>query len=138
MPRPDRIEPILMMRPCRCLIIGSPKAREQRNAPVMFTSVMWRHSSSGMSASNFGDVIPALLNKISARPNSASTRPQACDRKFIGDVGLDHQRALPCCFHGMRGCIELADIAANEREIGAGLRQRNRRRLADATSRAGD
>ena len=57
-----------MMRPCRRSIIGLAKAREQRNAPVRFTSMIRRHSSSGMSARSFGDVMPALLNRMSARP----------------------------------------------------------------------
>src|ERR1700722_413211 len=77
MPRPERIEPMLMMRPCWPLIIGAANAREQRNAPVRLTSLMRRHSSSGISARSFGEVIPALLNRMSARPNSPVTRSQA-------------------------------------------------------------
>ena len=60
------------------------------------------------------------------------------NRLLVGDIGLNHQRALPGFLYGMRGRIELADIAANKREIGAGFRQCDRRRLADTASGAGD
>jgi hypothetical protein len=57
---------------------------------------------------------------------------------LVGDIGLDHQRASPGFLYGMRRRIELADVAANKREIGAGLRQRDGRRLADNDSGTGD
>ena len=80
--------------------------------------MMRRHSSSGMSVEQFrrGDAGIVEQNIGAGRIRAQHARAHASDRRLVGDVGLDHQRAAPGFFDGTRGLSSLATIAADERD----------------------
>jgi hypothetical protein len=65
------MEEMLMMRPPSTSFMCGITALEQRNAPLALTSMLVSQASSSVSSIGFGaSKAPALLTKISIRPNT--------------------------------------------------------------------
>src|SRR5207249_9159038 len=74
-------EVTLMILPARCRIITRPTACEKRNTPVRFVATIASHSDRGRSSSGERIRYPALLTRISMRPNAlrvCATAPSTC------------------------------------------------------------
>src|SRR6185503_11853194 len=65
------MEAMLMIRPDCRFNISRPAACAKRNAPVKLMSTTFCHLSSGMSSGSAAQVTPALLTRMSIRPNTA-------------------------------------------------------------------
>src|SRR5258705_2765993 len=65
---------LMILPPPPCAIITFPAACEHRNAPVRFTSITFRQSSTAMVATGATHARPALLTRTSIRPSSACAR----------------------------------------------------------------
>src|SRR5580692_5114347 len=63
------MEAILMIFPLRCEIMIWPAACENRNVPVRFVSMTLFHCSSVIASTGAPQEVPALLIKMSRRPN---------------------------------------------------------------------
>ncbi len=63
-----------MMRPDRCFIIGRTTALEQLKAPLRLMLRIKSQSASLMRIIRLSRVVPALLTRMSTRPNSSMAR----------------------------------------------------------------
>src|SRR5262245_10492494 len=81
--------------------------------------------------------MPALLTRISQRPNCASTAcASACDLRGLADVAAHRHGAAAGGLHQADGRITVLRIGHDH--LGAVVRQPPRIRLADARGRSGD
>src|SRR6266852_5409988 len=70
-------ELLLMITPLPCPIIGASAYFDIRNVPFRLMSICRSHSSSEHSSAVCGKKTPALLNRISSRPNERSVSSTA-------------------------------------------------------------
>ena len=83
--------------------------------------------------------MPALLTRMSTRPNSAiAASTSAWHVLGVGDVGGDRERPATGVAHQLGGLLEPVDPAGAEHHVGAGLGQRLRERDPEAAGGAGD
>ena len=129
---------MLMIRPRLCPIIGFANDREQRNAPVRLTSLIRRHSSSGMSTRSSRRCDTGIVEEnVSAAELGYYSFARSLNRCLIGHVGFDNQRLTAGAFDGGSGLLQFRYVAADDREVRAGFGQCDRRSVADPTTGAG-
>src|SRR6266404_8604471 len=68
-PRSPATEAMLIIFPRRCVIMTLPTACEKRNVPVKFVSMTLFHCSRVIASTGAPQEVPALLIKMSMRPN---------------------------------------------------------------------
>src|SRR5206468_4980638 len=73
-PRPATDAMLMILPPPPCAIITFPAACAHRNAPVRFTSITFRQSSTAMLVTGATHARPALFTRMSIRPSSAFAR----------------------------------------------------------------
>src|SRR5213078_3190799 len=98
LPMAPGVDPMLITRPpLFCRIISFVAARVRRNAPRRLTSMTWSQSSSFMRTRRPSRMTPALLTRMSTRPNrclAASTNRSASSR--ITASATTPRTAPPC------------------------------------------
>jgi hypothetical protein len=107
-----------MMRPCRCFAIGMAKKRAGQihigdAAPFVERHIgeqLWRR---------YAGVIEQDISAAEFRDHAVAG---GLDCPLVGDVSLDDKRTAPAGMDSVSRLIKLAPIAADKREIGAGIR----------------
>jgi len=121
------------MRPPPLRIITRPTAWLTKNFPFRFTASVASKSASVTASAALGGPIPALLIRMSMRPNARSVSGDR--RRDLGaarDVHLQRQRAAPQRADRLRRTAVGARVAVAERDVGPRLRQRERARAPQA------
>ena len=115
-----------------------PAAWLARNVPLRLTARVASRSSSRTSSAGFPGAMPALLTRMSRRPNQATAASTAGpDLPGLGHVHLQRQRA-PAQRLDLRGHAAVgAGVAQPERDVRAGRGERERDGPAEPAGRPG-
>ena len=99
----------------------------------------WRNCSGVSRVAGTAVPMPALLTRMSTRPNSAiAASTSAVQDVGVGDVGGHRQRPAPGRPHQRGGLLEPVGAPGAEGDVGAGLGEALGEGHAEAAGRAGD
>jgi hypothetical protein len=126
------------MRPKRCSIITRPAAWLAKKVPLTLTSTVRSKSASVTSSAGLAGPRPALFTRMSSRPSwPTGGVDRRADLVQVADVHRQAQRPAAHALDPLGEVGAACRVAEPQGHVGAGVRQRQRDRVAKPPGGAG-